>query len=115
MQKEGNQTKKKDLENKKSLNNFITSLNKNYKKWVKDLSEYEPGFKNELKKIKKIIYSNKNKRNTIIFYGSSSLRLWKNLSEDFKNNNVINCGFGGAYIEDCINNFKHLFCIRKDF
>ena len=103
----------KDFENKKSLNNFITSFNKNYKKWVKNLAEYEPGFKKELKKIKAKIDLNKEKRNTIIFYGSSSLRLWKNLSKDFKNNNTINCGFGGAHIEDCINNFKHLFCNIK--
>lgn len=103
----------KDLENKKSLNNFITSLNKKYKRWVKNLAEYEPGFKNELKEIKERIDLNIKKRNTIIFYGSSSLRLWKDLSKDFKNKNAINCGFGGAYIEDCINNFKHLFCNIK--
>lgn len=101
--------KVKDLENKKSLNRFITKLNKKYKKWVKNLTEYKPGFGNELKKIKYKIDLNREKSNTIVFYGSSSLRLWKNLNKDFKNNNVINCGFGGAYIEDCIDNFNYLF------
>jgi hypothetical protein len=31
----------------------------------------------------------------IIFYGSSSIRRWKSLSEDFTGYPVVNCGFGG--------------------
>jgi hypothetical protein len=31
----------------------------------------------------------------IIFYGSSSIRRWKTLSEDFFGYPVVNCGFGG--------------------
>jgi lysophospholipase L1-like esterase len=37
----------------------------------------------------------------IIFYGSSSIRRWKNLSEDFVGYPVVNCGFGGSRLIDC--------------
>jgi hypothetical protein len=31
----------------------------------------------------------------IVFYGSSSIRLWKSLQQDFSGYAVLNCGFGG--------------------
>jgi lysophospholipase L1-like esterase len=36
----------------------------------------------------------------ILFVGSSSIRLWKNLSNDFPNLKVVNHGFGGSKIAD---------------
>jgi lysophospholipase L1-like esterase len=38
----------------------------------------------------------------IVFYGSSSFRLWKSLEKDFSSYEVLNCGFGGACISDCV-------------
>src|ERR1700737_3884269 len=38
----------------------------------------------------------------IIFYGSSSIRLWKTLSQDFIGYPVVNCGFGGSRLSDCL-------------
>src|SRR3984893_7943319 len=38
----------------------------------------------------------------IIFYGSSSIRLWKTLSQDFTGYPVVNCGFGGSRLSDCV-------------
>jgi lysophospholipase L1-like esterase len=38
----------------------------------------------------------------IIFYGSSSIRRWKSLSEDFTGYPVVNCGFGGSRLIDCV-------------
>ena len=38
----------------------------------------------------------------IVFYGSSSFRLWKSLERDFSSYEVLNCGFGGACISDCV-------------
>lgn len=35
-----------------------------------------------------------------VFIGSSSIRLWKTLSEDFPGRAVVNRGFGGAHTED---------------
>jgi lysophospholipase L1-like esterase len=38
----------------------------------------------------------------VLFIGSSSIRMWKNLPTDFPSANAINRGFGGAQIADCI-------------
>jgi lysophospholipase L1-like esterase len=38
----------------------------------------------------------------IVFYGSSSFRLWKSLEQDFSSYEVLNCGFGGACLTDCV-------------
>jgi lysophospholipase L1-like esterase len=38
----------------------------------------------------------------IIFYGSSSIRRWKTLSQDFVDYPVVNCGFGGSRLTDCL-------------
>jgi lysophospholipase L1-like esterase len=39
-------------------------------------------------------------RDTIVFVGSSSIRLWKTLAQDFPESKVVNRGFGGSQIED---------------
>jgi lysophospholipase L1-like esterase len=38
----------------------------------------------------------------IIFYGSSSIRRWRTLSQDFVGYPVVNCGFGGSRLSDCL-------------
>lgn len=38
--------------------------------------------------------------NPIVFTGSSSIRLWKDLKTTFPNHNVLNLGFGGSEMED---------------
>jgi lysophospholipase L1-like esterase len=38
----------------------------------------------------------------IIFYGSSSIRRWKTLNQDFVGYPVVNCGFGGSRLIDCL-------------
>jgi lysophospholipase L1-like esterase len=43
-----------------------------------------------------------NKDNLILFTGSSSIRLWKNLSASFPNHNVMNMGFGGSEMADLL-------------
>lgn len=41
-------------------------------------------------------------KNAILFVGSSSIRLWKTLAEDFPQHKVINRGFGGSQIADSV-------------
>jgi lysophospholipase L1-like esterase len=38
----------------------------------------------------------------IVFYGSSSIRLWKSLQQDFSGYAVLNVGFGGSRLTDCV-------------
>ena len=41
-------------------------------------------------------------RETIVFTGSSSVRLWKNLEQSFPNHQIINSGFGGSQSTDLL-------------
>lgn len=49
----------------------------------------------------------------IVFYGSSSIRLWKSLQQDFTGYAVLNCGFGGSRLTDCIRYANRLVLPRK--
>lgn len=44
-----------------------------------------------------------------IFYGSSSIRLWQTLEEDFKDLNTLNLGFGGSTLAACAWFFERIF------
>jgi len=44
----------------------------------------------------------------VLFYGSSSIRLWKTVKDDFPGMNVINNGFGGSTCPDAIKYFDRL-------
>ncbi len=59
----------------------------------------------------------------MIFYGSSSIRLWKGLNEDFKPFYPVNLGFGGATLAACVWFFdrvmqsyspRHIVCYAGD-
>ena len=41
-------------------------------------------------------------RGAVLFVGSSSIRLWKTLAEDFPTTKVINRGFGGSHLADAV-------------
>ena len=42
------------------------------------------------------------KKETIVFTGSSSVRLWKKLEESFPNYQILNTGFGGSQASDLL-------------
>lgn len=44
----------------------------------------------------------------ILFTGSSSIRMWENLAQDFNNPKILNRGFGGSKIIDLIENFNQI-------
>ena len=88
------------------MNLFVKEFNHKYKLWVKNLVNDDLDFKSE---ISKLLLKSKNITKTkdqIIFYGSSTIRLWTNLKKDFPNFNVQNFGFGGALISSLSKNFK---------
>src|SRR5262249_808061 len=47
-------------------------------------------------------------RRAVLFIGSSSIRLWTSLSNDFSSYKVINRGFGGAQIIDPVRYFDEI-------
>ncbi len=44
----------------------------------------------------------------VVFYGSSSIRLWNSLAEDFFDTPVLNMGFGGSTLAACVYYFERV-------
>lgn len=61
----------------------------NFDKWEKEISAYE-----------KADATNPPPKGAILFIGSSTVRMWKTLAQDFSKHTVINRGFGGSQIVD---------------
>ena len=88
---------------------FIENLNKQYKNWVYALKQESTNFKLEIETLKNSVDKIKEKERLVVFYGSSTIRLWKNLKEDFSQPNFLNLGFGGAFIHSLSEFFETLF------
>ena len=95
--------------NDPKLLSFIKSFNDKYKRWVKNLIIEDLNFELEIQNLEKSIENQKDLIDPIVFYGSSTIRLWKGMKSDFNGLNVINLGFGGALIKDLSKNFSRLF------
>ena len=60
-------------------------------KWETEIAAFETSDK-----------TNPPPKDAILFVGSSSIRLWKTLAQDFPGHSVINRGFGGSQLADSI-------------
>ena len=49
-----------------------------------------------------------NKKDIVLFTGSSSIRMWSSLQSDFPNYNIVNRGFGGSQTSDLLYFFDQL-------
>ena len=47
-------------------------------------------------------------KDPVVFYGSSTVRLWSALAEDLQNARALNLGFGGSTLEACVYFFERL-------
>lgn len=47
-------------------------------------------------------------RDALLFYGSSSIRLWNTLASDFAGAQVVNRGFGGSTLAECVQQIDRL-------
>lgn len=66
-------------------------------------------WKKEILRLKKRIEKLPHQDNLIVFFGSSSIRLWVNMVMDLSPLNVLNLGFGGSSFEWCNYYFDELF------
>src|SRR4051812_38906459 len=63
--------------------------NHNFGKWEKEIAAFEA-----------MDHTNPPPKNGLVFIGSSTVRMWKSLAQDFPEQRVINRGFGGSEIVD---------------
>lgn len=66
-------------------------------------------FERDIRILERRIARHDNYENLTAFYGSSTLRLWINMTEDMHPLNVINLGFGGSHFDACILYFDRVF------
>ena len=60
------------------------------KKWETDIRAFEAADR-----------ANPPPRGAVLFIGSSTIRFWKSLAQDFSEYKVLNRGFGGCHVADC--------------
>ncbi|HKH60381.1 MAG TPA: SGNH/GDSL hydrolase family protein [Flavitalea sp.] len=62
----------------------------------------KPAFYDEIQSFKKQDSAAMPAKNSILFVGSSSIRMWTNIKDDFRMHSVINRGLGGSALPDVI-------------
>ncbi len=65
---------------------------------------YEP----EVRQLESARSAQKQPADPVVFYGSSSIRLWESLATDLENPRAVNQGFGGSTLEACAYFFERL-------
>ncbi len=65
-------------------------------------------YEEEVRKLEKTLSRCILPANPVVFYGSSTIRLWNNLAHDLANSHVLNLGFGGSTLEACAYFFERL-------
>ena len=99
--------------NDPELPKVVSRLNQQYKKWVSILLAEQNGYESEIKQLEKRIKEKTTIKNLVVFYGSSTIRLWRSLKKDFPGVNSLNLGFGGAYISSLSQHFDRLFTFES--
>ena len=91
------------------LTEVVEKINKKYKNWVQKLRVEEKHFEREIAVLKRKVEQLENQKALTVFYGSSTIRLWKNMAQDLAPYQTLNLGFGGAFIHSLSHYFEHLF------
>ena len=65
-------------------------------------------YEEEVQKLEKTLSQCALPANPVVFYGSSTIRLWDNLAHDLANSRALNLGFGGSTLEACAYFFERL-------
>lgn len=66
-------------------------------------------YEEEVKGVEERAVKHLPKEDLVVFYGSSSFRLWDGLKEEFSGVNIINTAFGGSTLEACGYFFERVF------
>lgn len=70
-------------------------------------------FKTDVEELAKKEYNFSSDKKLVVFAGSSSIRMWKDLPDYFPEYNVINNGFGGSHFSDLLYYYDKLILNRK--
>src|SRR5208282_1461493 len=73
-----------------SASQLITAEKSGSLRWEQEIQAFEAADR-----------ANPPPQQAILFVGSSTIRMWKTLAQDFPEHKVLNRGFGGCQIADC--------------
>ena len=91
------------------LGEVVEKINKKYKNWVQKLRVEEEHFEREIAVLNRKVKQLETQEALTVFYGSSTIRLWQNMTQDLAPHQTLNLGFGGAFIHSLSYYFEHLF------
>ena len=63
----------------------------------------------EIERLKRRVSKLEEQENLVVFYGSSTIRLWVHMAEDLAPYQTLNLGFGGSTYAWCLEFFEDLF------
>ncbi|GAB3252118.1 hypothetical protein GCM10027347_10970 [Larkinella harenae] len=70
-------------------------------------------YEEEVQQLEKKIHATTDRAGRTVFYGSSTIRLWETLPQDFPDRQVLNIGFGGSTLAACDWFFERLVLPTK--
>lgn len=73
------------------------------------MSEVPDFWSKEIARLKKRVAKLESQKDLVVFYGSSSIRLWVHMKEDLHPVNTLNLAFGGSSFGWCYHYFEELF------
>ena len=65
-------------------------------------------YEDEVRHLEAATKNRKRPPDPVVFYGSSTIRLWRNLGRDLRTSRAINLGFGGSTLAACVHYFDRL-------
>ncbi|PYF83085.1 GDSL-like lipase/acylhydrolase family protein [Marinomonas alcarazii] len=123
-----------DYTDKKALNTFLLSYQEEYKGYVEEavelsreirqypifsgkngyrsnvmsLNQIDVEFESDVRELEFHLAYQVYKDRPVAFYGSSTMRLWTDFANNFRDKGGINLGFGGATLEACVYYFERI-------
>ncbi len=70
-------------------------------------------YESEVQSLERAATPSSNGSRPVVFYGSSSIRLWSTLVNDLDDNRILNLGFGGSTLAACDHFFERLVVPRQ--
>ncbi|MDP5057197.1 MAG: cyclic nucleotide-binding domain-containing protein [Marinomonas hwangdonensis] len=91
----------------------ILSGQNGYRSNVMGLNQIDVEFESDVRELEFHLAYQEYKERPVAFFGSSTMRLWHDFAQHFRDKDGINLGFGGATLEACVYYFERIILPHK--